>query len=145
VIDIEQSCLCAFEQNRPTRGGGLVQKMTGVGNEGRQAFKYGRGFSNDGFRVEPLATVRFDDPVGIFQIAFNSRAQHFRHQRIRDANAAASRLVFVRWPDAPQRRADFFVAETFLAGVIERAVIGKNQMCARTDLHPFGRDLNALR
>ena len=91
-----------------------------------------------------LAAVSLDDAIRVFEIAFNSRTQNVRNQRVRHANATSTGLVFISRTDAAKRRADFFVAETFFAGVIQGAMIGKNQMRARTDLYPFRRDLDAL-
>ena len=46
--------------------------------------------------------------------------------------------------DAAQGGADFLVAEPFLAGVVQSAMIGKDQMRARTDLHALRRNFDAL-
>ena len=66
------------------------------------------------------------------------------NERVSRANAAPSGLVFIRRTNAAQRCADLFVAKSFFARVIEGAVIGKNQMGARADLHAFWRDFDAL-
>src|SRR6185369_5311591 len=64
--------------------------------------------------------------------------------RVSSAYSATSGLVFVRRADAAQRGPNFFVSEPLFARVVERAVIGKYQVRARTDLHTLGRNFDPL-
>ncbi len=77
--------------------------------------------------VESVATVSFDDPVGVFEVSFDARTQHVRHQRIGSTNAAPACFVFVSGTNAAQCCADLFVAESFFTRVVQSAVIGKNK------------------
>src|SRR5262249_26289479 len=70
--------------------------------------------------------------------------QHVRHERVGSANATATSFIFISRADAAQSRADFLVAETFFASVVQRAMVGKDQMRARTNLYALGRDFDAL-
>ena len=65
-------------------------------------------------------------------------------ERIRRANTATPGFIFVGRPYAAQSGADFLVTESFLTGVVQRAMIRKDQVCARADLHTLGRDFDTL-
>src|SRR6185295_12862105 len=93
-----------------------------------------RHFVEDLIRVETFAAVSFDDAIRVFEIALNARTKHVGHQRVGSANAATSGFVFISRADAAQSGTDFLVAESFLAGVVQCAMIGKDQMGARADL-----------
>ena len=61
-------------------------------------------------------------------------------ERVRDAYAASAGLVLVCWADAAQGGADLLVAETLLARVVERAVVGEYEVRARAYFDALGRD-----
>ena len=50
--------------------------------------------------IETLATISFDDAGCVFEIAFDARTKHVRHEGVGSANTAASGFVFVRRTDA---------------------------------------------
>src|SRR5712692_11225542 len=145
MIDIEQSRLCAFQQDRIAASRGLVEKMSRVAKEWRQAFHHRRGLVKDRIRVEWLSTICNDDSISVFQVAFDARTKYFRNQSVRDANPSAARLIFVSRANAAQRSSHALVTETFFAGVIQRAVIRQYQVRSRADLNAIGRDADALR
>jgi hypothetical protein len=72
VIDIEQSGLRAFEQNRATRRSGLIEKMTGVADERRETFDHRRCLVENRIDVQRLAAVSHDDAIGVFEVSLNS-------------------------------------------------------------------------
>src|SRR5688500_16175900 len=47
VIDIEERCLCAFQQNRAARGCCLIQEMRSVGDEWRKTLNEKRRLHDD--------------------------------------------------------------------------------------------------
>src|SRR5438105_4646875 len=98
--------------------------MSRVANEWRQTFDDCRGFVDYRIRFERLSSVSDDDAVRIFEITFYSRAQYVGNEGIGDSKPPTAGLVFVSRTNAPQSGADAFVAQTFLAGVVERAMIG---------------------
>jgi hypothetical protein len=53
--------------------------MRGVADELTEAFAELRHLFEDRVSIQGLAPVRLDDPVGVFEIAFDSRPQHFRN------------------------------------------------------------------
>src|SRR6266849_1693786 len=145
MIDIEQSRLCAFQQDRIAASRSLVEKMTRVAKEWRQAFHHRRGLVKDRIRVEWLSTIRNDDSISVFQVAFDARTKYFGNQSVRDANPSAARFIFISRANAAQRSSHALVTETFFAGVIQRAVIRQYQVRSRADLNAIGRDADALR
>ena len=119
--------------------------MSRVADEGAEAFGEARHLLEDLFGIQFLAAISFDDPVRVFEIAFDARAQNFRHQRVGSADAAAAGFIFISRSNAAQRGANFLVAEPLFAGVIQSAMVGKYQMGAGADLDAFGRNFDALR
>ena len=91
-----------------------------------------------------FAAVSFDDAIGIFEIAFDARTQHFRNQRVGSAYASAPGFVFISWSDPAQCGPDFFVTEALLTGMVQSAMVRENQMRTGTYLYAFGRDFDAL-
>ncbi len=60
--------------------------------------------------VERLPTVRDNDPIRVFEITFNARAKHFRHQGIGHPQPAPAGLIFISRTNAAQRCAYAFIA-----------------------------------
>src|SRR2546423_4460960 len=112
MIDVEQSRLRTFKQDRFAARGSLVKEMTRVGNKRRKTLDQERSLHHHRIRVEGFATVSNYDPIGIFEIALDARKKHVRHQRIGNANPAAPSLVFIGRTDPPQRRSDFLITES---------------------------------
>ena len=144
MIDVEQRRLRALQQDRSSGGSFLVKKVAGISYERSETFYKFRSFVKDLLSIQRLSAIGLDETVGVFQVALNARTQHLRRQSIRDPNTPAAGFVFVRGPDPAQCRANPFITQTLFAGVIQRAMIRKNQMRARTDLHSLRRYHNPL-
>jgi hypothetical protein len=144
VIDVEQGCLRAFHKNGFSFRGCDVQIVRGVTDERAKSLSKPGHLLEYLIGIQWLAAVRFNDAISVFKIAFYSRAQNIRDKRVCRAYASTTRLVFIRRTNTSQRSANLFVAEPLFAGVIERAMVGKYQVRAGTNLHTVGRDLDAL-
>src|SRR6185295_2882439 len=106
--------------------------MRGVGDEWPKALSQHRHLFKDLICIETLAAVSFDNAIRVFEISFDARAKHVRHERVGGTNSASARFVFVRGPDAAQCSSNLLVAESLFARMVQSAVIRKNEMCART-------------
>jgi len=60
-------------------------------------------------------------------------AEDVRISEVLHAQAHARRLVLVRRPDAPSRRADLVGAEPALTGAVQIAVVGHDEVCVAAD------------
>src|ERR1700682_4167594 len=109
--------------------------MGGVGDERRKSFSQIRHLREDLVNVQLLATVSRDYSVGVFQVAFNARSQYVRHQSVGGTDAAAGCFVFISRTNAPKGCADAFIAQALFTRVVERSVIGKDEMRSSTDFH----------
>jgi hypothetical protein len=145
VIDVKQRCLCAFHENRLSFGSRDIQIVRCITHKRAKPFSKLRHLLKYFIGIQWLAAVRFNDSVSVFKIAFYARAQNIRDESVCRAYAAPAGLVFIGRTNTSQRGANLFVAKPLFAGVIERAMIGKYQVCAGTNLHAVWRDLDALR
>src|SRR6266566_6106246 len=145
MIDIKQCRLCAFKKYRASLRGRNIKEVSRIAYKRAKAFGQGRYLLKDFVRIQLLAAISLDDPVGVLEIAFNARAQDLRHQCISRAYAAASRFVFISGTNSAQRRTHFLVTKPLFACMVQGAMVGKYQMSARTNLHAFRRNFHTLR
>src|SRR2546425_611661 len=134
MVHIEQGCLGSFQQYRSTLRCRHIQVVCRIANERAQAFCESRHLHKDLFRVQLLAAISLDNAVSILKIALDACAQNLRHESVGSTDATAPGFVFISWADTSEGGADFLITEPLFTRMIQSPVIGKYQMCARTDL-----------
>src|SRR5919205_41982 len=135
MIDVKQCGLRALEKNRTSFSRRDIEVVRSVGNEWCKTLSQNRHLFEDFTGIQTLTAVRFDNAIRIFEVSLDTRTEHVGHECVRGADSTTSGLVFVSRADAAQRSTDFFVAEPLFAGMVQSAVIRKDQMRPRADLH----------
>src|SRR5882724_11053387 len=109
--------------------------MCSVSDKRSQALGQRHHFFEDDNGTELFTAISFDDSIRVLEVPFDARAKHIGHEGVGCADTAATSLVLICWTNPPQRCADLFVAEPLFAGVVQRAMVRKDQMRAGADLH----------
>ena len=140
MIDIQQRCLCAFQQNGTAARSRHVEKVRCVADERRQTLNDRGSLFDDRFRIEWLAAIRYDNSISVFQIPCNSRPKDVRHQCIGNSKSAPSGFIFVSWSNAAQGRAQLPLPSALLLELVLDLVVGEDDVGAVGDVQVGDRD-----
>ena len=126
MVHVEQRGLCTFEKDRSSFSRCDVQIVSSVGDEWPKTLRQHRHLFKDLVSVQTLAAVGFDDAVCILEVSLDARTEHVRNERVGGANTTPAGFVFVGWSNTAQSSADFFIAESLFARVVQGTVIRKD-------------------
>src|SRR5215831_4624156 len=82
MINIEQRCLCAFEQDLFLLFASLGKKMRSFRDERSQTLDQWRDLVVDVVSIEWRLTIKHDNPVGFFQVSLDPHSKSFGRKSI---------------------------------------------------------------
>lgn len=145
MVDVEQRALRPFEQYGLAAFERLIQQQLGVGDAVFEAFGLGEDLVDDLRRFECAAVVDLDqDLVLQFERRLDLLREDLLVEHIRRAHTDAGDLVLVTRTDAAARGADLLVAQKPLGDLVDRDVVGHQQVGVGRDHEAGGVDVTIL-
>ena len=134
MVDVEERALAALEQDDLARVEGVIEHERGVGDVGSQRLGVLQQLLGDGIDLELTAVEDLDeDLVLVGERTLDLLPQDRGIEEVLHSDAEPTHLVHVRRPDAAARRTDLGLAQEALGHLVERDVIGRDEVRTRAD------------
>ena len=134
MVDVEERALAALEQDDLARVEGIVEYERSVGDVGSQRLGVLKKLLGDGIDLELTAVEDLDeDLVLVGERTLDLLPQDRGIEEVLHSDAEPTHFVHVRRPDAAARSTDLGLAEEALGHLVERDVIGRDEVRTRAD------------